>query len=888
MKEILWHNLTSEEALNKLKGNVLGLTSEDAKRLKVRYGLNSLPSKHKLTKIEIVINQFKSVLAYVLIIAGFLSFMLGEIIDASVIFTAVLINVIVGFIQENKAQNALEKLRKLVNPEVKVLRDNTAQIILAKDLVPGDVILLEAGDKVSADARLLEVQDITTMEAALTGEPETITKSIDVLDKGKVLAERSNMVFQGTTITEGRGQALVVATGINTELGKIAKLVKDTKEEDTPLQKKLNVFSRHLSLTILGLSIVLFGFGILRGNSILIMFNTAVAVAVAAIPEGLVVAVTVILAIGMQKILRKRALVRKLVAAETLGSTTVICTDKTGTLTVGEMRVARIVTNSYDCNLSTDLPKLTKAGKSEIYNLVKIGVLCNDAVVQEEGQELRDYKVLGSGTEKALLLAGVQLGLKKNELEKKYLRIDEILFDSSKKYMATLNNEEAGKKNIYFKGAPELLLAAASHVQVNDRNEKLTQGMRRELEKKYENLSKSGLRVLGFGYREVRKDTTTIKLYEKALEKIVLVGFVGINDPLRPDVKAALEATKKAGLKTVIITGDNKLTAKAIAQELDINVDDESILEGSQLAKMDDQQLLEKVRSIKIYARVTPEDKLRIVNAWQASGEVVAMTGDGINDAPALKKADIGIALGSGTDVAKGAASLILLDNNFQVINNAIEQGRVIYDNIKKVILYLLSDSFSEIVIIFGSLFMGLPIPLVPAQILWINLVTDGFPDMALTIEPGEKEVMKEMPQERNKPILDAERKLLILVISIVTGVTSLALFYYYVKVVGDIELGRTVVFATLGIDSLLYVFSCRTLRHSIFHSHFFKNPYLLIAVGFGAILQVAAIYVPFLQKVLKTVSLGLYEWGIVLSVSFTVIIIIEIIKWIYIVRHKN
>ncbi len=888
MKEILWHNLTKEEALSNLKSNLFGLTNDEVNKLRLKYGQNSLPKKAKLTKLEIVVDQFKSVLTYVLIIAGLISLGLGEIIDASVIFTAVFINVIVGFIQENKAQNALEKLRQLINPEVKVLRDNTIQVILAQDLVPGDIILIEAGDKVTADARLIEIQDLTTMEAALTGEPETIKKSIDVLETGKILAERSNMIFQGTTITQGRGRAVVVAIGINTQLGKIAKLVRDTKEEETPLQRKLNIFSRHLSIFILGLGIVLFSFGVFRGNNIILMFDTAVAVAVAAIPEGLVVAVTVILAIGMQRILKKRALVRKLVAAETLGSTTVICTDKTGTLTIGEMRVARIVTNSYDCNLATDLPKLSKAGKSEIYNLIKIGFLCNDAIIQEVGKELRDYKIFGSGTEKALLLAGVQLGLKKNILDKENPRLDEILFDSSIKYMATLNRVGREGKVIYFKGAPELLIKAANHLQINDRIEKLTQGKRKELKEKYKKLSQVGLRVLAFGYREVSKETESLKTYEKVLDKIVIIGFVGINDPLRPDVKATLEATQKAGLRTVIITGDNKLTAKAIASELEIETTNESILEGTELAKMDDSQLLEKVRKIKIYARVTPEDKLRIVNAWQSLGEVVAMTGDGINDAPALKKADIGIALGSGTDVAKEAASLILLDNNFKVIIKAIEQGRVAYDNIKKVVLYLLSDSFSEVIIIFGSLFFNLPIPLLPAQILWINLITDGFPDMALTVEPGEKEVMKEKPQERNKPILDSERKLLIIIISTVTGLTSLALFYYFMKVVGDLEVARTIVFTTLGIDSLLYVFSCRTLRHSIFHSHFFKNPYLLIAVGAGAVLQISALYLPFFQKVFKTVPLRWSEWIIVLTVSFTVILIIEIIKWIYIVRRKN
>ena len=887
MKEILWHNLTVQQALKELKSSVLGLTADEVSRLKIKHGFNQLPRQKPLTGVEILFNQFKSVLVYVLIIAGCLSIFLGEAIDASVIFAAVLINVVVGFFQENKAQNALEKLRQLVNPESKIIRAGVVSLILAKDLVPGDVIVVEMGDKVPADARLIESKELITVEAALTGEPQTVEKSSDVLDKGKILAERFNMLYMGTTISQGRGTAVIVATGVQTQLGKIARLVRDVKEEPTPLQKKLNAFSRHLSVFILCLSALLFGVGVLRGNSVLMMFNTAVAVAVAAIPEGLVVAVTVILAVGMQRILKKKALVRKLVAAETLGSTTVICTDKTGTLTEGEMRVVEIVTNSQKFTLMTELSQVSPVGRSESFALIKIGMLCNNAIIQAAGPDLRDWKILGSSTEKALMLAGGQMGLKVSELLKDQPRLDEIMFDSASKYMATLHQADKGRRLIYFKGAPELILASAIKVQIGDHQERIYQPKRKELREKYERLSREGLRVLAFAYKEVDLDVEHFKGLDRPLSEVTLVGFVGIKDPLRPDVKETLAATAKSGLKTVIITGDNKLTARAIAKELGLDIRDENILEGKELAKMNDQELERQVRNIKIYARVTPEDKLRIVQAWQKQNEVVAMTGDGINDAPALKRADIGVALGSGTDVAKEAANLVLLDNSYKTIIGAIEQGRIIYDNIKKVTLYLLSDSFSEIIIIFGSLFLGLPLPLLPTQILWINLVTDGFPNVALTVEPGEKEVMRESPQERNKSILDGERRLLIAAISLVTGLSSLALFYYFYKIAGDIALARTVVFVALGLDSLLYVFSCRTLRHSIFHSNFFRNKILLLAIVIGALLQLSAIYIPFFQRILQTVALGLSEWLVILSVCAVVIIMIEVMKWIFIARHK-
>jgi Ca2+-transporting ATPase len=882
-----WHAKELDEIFKEFQSNKNGLTDEEAGFRRQEYGFNELPKKKGLSKLTIVIAQFRSALVYILLVAAIVSFTLGEYIDAQIILAAILINVIVGFVQENKAQTALASLSKMVTLEIRVIRDGLEKIMESKYLVPGDVMVLEAGDKVAADARLFEAVELETAEASLTGESSPVNKKVESMPRGVALAERTSMVYSGTNVLKGRAKAMVVATGTGTEIGKIAKMLKEVDEEQTPLQKKLDRFSKSLGLFILGLSLFILVLGLLTGEPFGVMFNTAVAVAVAAIPEGLLVAVTVILALGMQSILKKKALVRKLVAAETLGSTTVICTDKTGTLTEGEMRVAEVVTDSCSLEMLAEGCQINKNTFAESYQLLNIGMICNDAIIQNEDEQMKDWQVLGSGTETALLLAAAQIGIKRKELEKRLPRLDEITFTSDRKYMATLHRQDHHKV-IYFKGAPEILLKASGFVLQHDKEVKIYKDKRQEIIKKYELLSKKGLRVLALGYKKVPAEVSTLEENNDLLKDVVLVGFVGIKDPLRPGVIKTLKGTEAAGIKTVMITGDNKITARFIARELGMEINERNIIEGEELLTIDDNKLKERVREFKVYARVSPGDKLRIVQAWQQNGEVVAMTGDGVNDAPALKQADVGIALGSGSQVAKETADLVLLDNSYQTIMAAVEQGRVIYDNIKKVILYLLSDSFSEVILVIGSLMMGLPLPLLPAQILWINLITDGFPDMALTLESEESEVMNEPPQERHKSILDMERKLLIGIISGFTAFTSLGIFYYFWKIVGDLELARTVTFVALGIDSLLYVFSCRTLRHSIFHSHFFSNKYLLLAVGLGGILQVLAVYVPFFQNVLRTVPLGLEEWLIIAMVNVLVILLIELVKWHFIAKHKQ
>lgn len=878
-QNLTWHSFSLTEVFRRLNSGETGLsTSEAEKRLK-RLGANVLPRGKRLTGLVILLRQFKSALIYILLGAGVISLFLGEGVDAGIIFAAVIINVIIGYIQEGKAQRALEKLQLVIVTQALVWRDGGKKIIPAADLVPGDIIFLQPGDRVPADGRLLEVHDLEIEEAALTGESAPVDKNINKLSRGLALADRKNMIYMSTLVSHGLGKAVVTATGLNSEIGAIAKLLKETEDEATPLQKKLDKFSRKLGLIILFICLAIFGIGVLYNQDVTLMFNMAVAIAVAAIPEGLAVAVTVILAIGMQRILKHNALVKKLIAAETLGSTTVICTDKTGTLTEGEMRVVRVVTVGQEFNFIKNY-RQNLATSLEIVSALRIATICNDAEFDRQG------KPIGSATERALLLAGSQIGLNRQNLEQKIPRIGEIPFDSANKFMATIHRLTKSKNLIYIKGAPEYLISAADRVERGGSVVILTDKIKKDLNAKLVHLTRQKLRVIAVGYKEVSKNSEIKET--NVLEKIVLVGFLAMKDPLRPDTKRTLHLIAKAGVRTVIITGDNRETAKAIAEDLGLKMGKDSIIEGKDLLKISDAELEKIVKKIVIYARVSPHDKLRIVKAWQSHGDVVAMTGDGINDAPALKQADIGIALGYGTDIAKETADLILINNNYSAIAAAVEQGRVIYDNIKKVILYLLSDSFSEVLLIMGSLILGWPLPLLPAQILWINLVTDGFPNMALTVDPEEPEIMDEPPQERQKPILDAERKILIGTISLVTALASLLIFNFYYRSTGDLTLARSVVFATLGVDSLLYVFSCRSLRHSIIHKGFFANKFLLLAVVGGFIIQVAALYIPFLQRVLRTTALNIVDWSVVLLTSLLVIIIIEIIKWIFIVRKKR
>ena len=892
---INWHTLNAKEILVKLKSSRRGLASEEAEIRLKKFGLNALPEEKKFSNLKILISQFKSPLVYILLIAAAISFLLGEFIDGGVILLAVFINTIVGFIQESKAEKALGKLKGMVEHQILVLRDGIEKEIAAKFLVPGDIIILRAGDRIPADGRILEAREFRVNEASLTGESIPIDKT-DKMDKtdngrnavrehGKYAYEENNLVYMGTAATRGRTKAVVFATGIKTRFGEIAKLLKETEREPTPLQEKLKKFSRSFGILTLVLSLIIIIIGLWRDYEFFEIFTVAVAIAVAAIPEGLLIAVTVVLAIGMQRILKKRSLVRKLIAAETLGSTTVICTDKTGTLTEGKMQVDHILTGESELLLSSENNNnlLDHHKKEDHLAALKIALLCNNAVIENPDDELANWRIHGDYTEKALLLAAMNAGLNPDKTRKENSRFEEIPFNSDRKYMATLNGNKDGGKTVYVKGAPEEILNRSRRILINGKSKGLEEEMARSLKRRQNELSKKGLRVLAVAFRELKsgeKLDFSEEAEESNINDLVFVGFLALKDPLREGVKQTLKEAKEAGIKTVMITGDYKLTAKAIANELGMAVENKNILEGRELDELSDKEFLKRVSEIKVYARVSPAHKTRIVDAWQAKGEVVAMTGDGVNDAPALKSADIGVALGSGTDVAKETADLVLMDNNFKTILMAVEQGRIIMENIKKVVLYLLSDSFSELILISGSLLIGIPLPLTAAQILWINIVTDGFPNAALTVEPTEDGIMKEPPRKKGEPLIDLEMKSLIAIISVFTAFSVMAIFWFVWKTTGSLEEARTVAFVTLGIDSLLYVFSCRSLKHSILKTNPFSNPYLIVAVIGGFLLQLAAVYLPFFQKIFKTVPLSLSDWGLISLVCFGVIVVIEVVKW--------
>ncbi len=883
-KNINWHTLSIPKVLKKLNTSKKGLSFDQVEKNQDKYGFNILAKADKFSISRLILSQFKSALIYILLIAGLISIFFKEYVDAYVIFAAVLLNVVVGFIQEFKANKSLEKLNKVVKKETLVIRDNQEMKIESKYLVPGDIIVLESGDRIPADARILSINALEINEASLTGESWPIKKELEVIDVGTVLAERNNMVFMGTLVVEGRGQAIVVATGYETEMGKITVMLKETKEDKTPLQKKLDDFAKNITKIILVVSLILFIIGVLKGHEWSEMFIISVAVAVSAIPEGLVISMTMILTVGMQRILKSNGLVRRLISAETLGSTTVICTDKTGTLTEGEMRVTQVVSASQQVDLSGQSFKDIKIDK-ELKKLLQVSLLCNDAVVENIKDNKDEWRIIGSPTEKALLLFGTS-GLSISEENKNLERKDEIPFDSQRKYMVSRHKYNSTHDIIFLKGAPEKVIYFSSKYLQDSKDIKLNKIKINYFRNQWERLSKEGLRVLAGSYKLIPKKTKDIGSYREDPEDFIFVGVWGLSDPLRPETIDTLHETFKAGITTVIITGDNKFTAQKIAKDLGLSANNKEIVTGDELLKMSDKELEERVRSIKIYARVSPADKLRIIKAWQDQGEIVSMTGDGVNDAPALKAADIGVAVSSGSDVAKETADLVLLDNNFKTIVMAIRQGRVIFANIKKVILYLLSDSFSEIIIIIGSMIIGMPLPLVTAQILWINLVSDGFPALALTMEPEEDDIMKKKV-DKIKSIFNFEGKVLVVIISLVTSITSLGLFYYFWKETGDIVLARTVTFTTLGIDTLFYVFSIKSLDKNIFKSKPFRNKYLNFAVILGLLIQLSAIYIPFLNRMLRTVPLHWSEWKVMILVMLVVFVLIEVIKSIFI-HHRN
>lgn len=840
-----------------------GLQDGDAKTRLEKTGPNTLPKKKPTSPFTILFSQFLSPLMFILMIAAAASLVIVEYTDAIVIGLAAAINVIVGFIQEWRAERAAEALREYEVPHATVRRDGATSIISARELVPGDIVLLAAGARVPADIRLTYVSSYRVEEALLTGESAPVSKTIEPLQTNLTIGDRTNMAYAGTYSLEGKAEGIVVATGQATALGDIVRLMIETEEHATPLQEQI----RRLSWILGGLmGVILVGImvlGFIKGLGWHQILTLSIALAVAAIPEGLLVAVTVILAVGMQRMLKRKALVRRLVAAETLGSVSVICTDKTGTLTQGRMAVVKIVTPQQEIELRE--PR-DYSEDGDIKLALFAGALNNDAELSSDR-----HRRIGDPTEIALLEAAYDARLEITNIRTSYPRVEEIPFSEERKYMATVHDVADGQWLIV-KGAPEVVFAMADGGPYKQRFVEKTEEMAHE-----------GLRVLAFATRTA--DTISINGDLGTLE---IVALVGMQDPLRPRAASTVKELEAAGIKLVLVTGDHRETAIGIARGAGVDVRSEGVMTGIELAALNEEELSKKITTIDVFARVDPSQKIRIVDAWQANGETVAMTGDGVNDAPALKAADIGVALGSGSDVSHETADMVLLDDNLSTIVAAVRQGRIIFDNIRKVIVYLLADSFSEIVLIAGSLLLGLPLPFTAAQILWINLVTDGFPHLALTMEPGEKGIMRAKPRPKGDPVINQQMKILIFIVGIVTDLGLFGLFWYLLSTELGIGHVRTVMFAALAFDSLLYVFSVRNLHTTIFKTNPFRNWWLNIAVIAGALVQCAALYVPFLQKLLNTVSLTITDWCIILVLSVVKLVCIELTKLWFVHKERQ
>lgn len=816
------HHKPIDQIFKDLKTSAKGLSEAEAEERLKQYGLNEIKEGKKISAWEIFFGQFKSIVIWILIVATIISAFLGEYIDAIVILVIIVLIAVLGFVQEYRAERSIEALKKLASLKATVIRDTQKKEIDAKELVPGDAIVLETGDKIPADARLIEVFNLQTQEAALTGESQPIKKHSEVLPEKTAIADMKNMVFSGTIVVSGRAKAVVFKTGMQTEIGKIASMIQQVKPEPTPLQKKMNQLGKLLGKVTIGIAIIVFIAGIIfhvyRDEGSIFdkefsvsMLLVAVSLAVAAIPEGLPAVVTIALAIGTQRMLKRNALVRRLPSVETLGSTTVICADKTGTLTVNEMTVKRLFVNGKIIDITGAgyetkgqfLCKNKQVAIDEIELLLRVGALNNNA-------ELKNSNLIGDPTEGSLIVSAAKAGLIKEELEIEYQRIDEIEFTSERKMMTTIHKHH-GEKVAYVKGAPEVVLKMCNYIYINGKTKKLTDEMRQEILEINKEFADSALRVLGFAYKTL-VDTHPEK-------NLIFVGLQGMIDPPREEVKIAIEKCKKAGIKVVMITGDHEITAKAVAKEIGL---EGKAIAGQQLDEI--KNLDEIVEDIAIFARVNPEHKIKIVDALKKKGHVVAMTGDGVNDAPALKKADIGIAMGiTGTDVSKEASAMILTDDNFASIVNAVEEGRGVYDNIRKYIGFLLSGNIAEVAIIFLGILFGIPLPLTATQILLINLVTDGLPALALSVDPFEPNAMSRKPRKQDEPIYKGLNPFLVYY-PIAMTIVGLSVFSWFYFKKDNLIQAQTATFLTISMFELYQALASRSTIYPAFKVGIFKK----------------------------------------------------------------
>ncbi|MDU7955247.1 MAG: calcium-transporting P-type ATPase, PMR1-type [Clostridium perfringens] len=864
----MWYKKSKNEILKELDVDEKnGLSSNEALRRLEKYGKNKLVTKKKKTLFKQFLSQLKDVMIYILIIAAIISAFLGEISDALIILLVIVINAVIGVVQESKAEKALDALKELSTPKALVKRDGSLKEILSEDIVPGDIVIIDAGRYIPGDLRLIDTANLKIEESAFTGESVPSEKDASFLpDKEIPIGDQNNMAFMSTLATYGRGVGVVVGTGMNTEIGKIAKMIEQEENDETPLQKKLSELGKILGFLAVGICILIFIISFFQGRDLLEMFLTSISLAVAAIPEGLPAIVAIVLALGVQRMVKKNAIIRKLPAVETLGSVSIICSDKTGTLTQNKMTVTTVYTNdSYikesEFNLNENESKL----------LVDCMVLCNDATYSEKNQT-------GDPTEIALLESSFKLNILKEKLEKDFKRIDEIPFDSDRKLMTTVNLVDNNKARVFTKGALDSILSICNKISINGKLLDFTKEYKAKVLENSNIMSDKALRVLAFAYKDISKENIVLDSLEKDL---VFIGMVGMIDPPRLEVKDSIKLCKSAGITPVMITGDHKNTAFAIANELGIAENISQAITGHEIDKFKEEEFNEKIINYRVFARVSPEHKVKIVKAFKSHGNIVSMTGDGVNDAPSLKTADIGVAMGiTGTDVSKGASDMILTDDNFSTIVSAVEEGRKIYLNIKKSIVFLLSCNLGEILTLFTAILLNWNSPLQPIHILWVNLITDSFPALALGVDKTKEDVMNNPPRNPKESIFVKSDKVQLIINGILIGGITLFAFKLGERLYADSLIhAQTMAFVVLSVSQLFLSLSLRSNTKSAFSLGLFSNKYLVYSILLGIFLQVIIISISFIANIFKVTPLLLYDWIVVILVSLIPFAINEILK---------
>jgi len=881
-----WHNLSPDETLRALGSRRSGLAEEEAKALLLQYGTNELKGKKKTLPVVVFLRQFLSPLIYVLLVAAAISIVVEHFIDAWVILGVLVLNAVIGYLQETRAEKAMEALIQMAAPRARVRRGGDVKMMPAKEIVPGDILLLETGDKVPADARLVEESNLKVNESALTGESVAVDKSTRALAGEIPIAEKKNLVYMGTIVTYGRATAVVISTGMSTEMGKIATGIQEVKPEKTPLQKSISKLSRYLVGLFLGVCGLLIGVGVLKGLEWLEVFLLAVAAAVSAIPEGLPAVVTVVLAMGMRTMARRNAIIRKLVAVETLGSATVICSDKTGTLTLNQMTVRRIYLDGGwievtgegyepEGEFHRDGRKLKLEDEPALALHLRIGSLCNDALLTCE----RDFcGIYGDPTEGALVVTAAKAGMTKEKLEKNYPRLDEIPFQSEKQYMATLHPRDGGRV-AYVKGAAEKILSLSKYRLNGSEVVPLEEADNRAMVQATEAMAQEAMRVMATAYVELPQELEDLK-DEDIRGNLVFVGLAGMADPPREEAKEAIRLCRQAGIRVAMITGDHKLTAESIARQLELPPG--RAVSGAELKEMSDEELAAGVEDISVFARIEPLHKLRIVNALKSRGHVVAMTGDGVNDAPALRAASIGIAMGiTGTDVAKEASDMTLTDDNFASVVAAVDEGRAIFNRLRNVIFFLLSTNIGELLaLILTILFVG-KAPLLAVQIIWVNLVTDTSAAIPLGLEPKFGDELKQPPRHPGVGLLYPGLLMRVVFLAVIMSV-GVFLIFNWAQARTSVEEARTIAFCSLVAFEWFRAFNARSDEHTVFKLGILSNRYLVGAIFLAVLLQIAVVYLPFLQIAFHTVPLSIEKWGVAVLAGGSLFAIEELRKTLF------